>query len=187
MPTHKPLMIRPTINMPMFCDAQTMVEPMHLGVEVQSSDSRCAQCGVAEPHSPDDGADHDGLLPPQDVREKAGDQSTEPGATGHGGGDAALDARTRTGAVRRTRGALIEVTQILFGSDDGGHGRDVEAEQATANDGYGRDEVDVPNRHGCKARSFLVELVLVVYQRFMTTTKTICRCLSVGSSYEMQC
>jgi hypothetical protein len=31
MPTDKPLMKRPTISMAMFCEAQTMMEPTHLG------------------------------------------------------------------------------------------------------------------------------------------------------------
>ena len=31
----------------------------------------------------------------------------------------------------------------------GAHRRDIEAEETTANDGDGRDEVDVTNSHGC--------------------------------------
>ena len=39
--------------------------------------------------------------------------------------------------------ALVEVALVLPGADDGGLGGDVEAEEAAADDGDGRDGVDV--------------------------------------------
>ena len=41
---------------------------------------------------------------------------------------------------------MVEVTFVGWCVQDSGHRRDVEAEQATTNDGDGRNEVDVPRK-----------------------------------------
>lgn len=81
--------------------------------------------------------------PPEHVP-RTGDDGTEVRTTRHGSGDATLDVRVGADAFAGSIAAtLVEVAEILLGGDDGGHGRDIEAEEATANDGDGRDEVDV--------------------------------------------
>ena len=88
MPTQRPLMTRPTINMAIFCEAETMTLPMHLEMGRQT---KCVKTKrAAGKGEPDDGANHDGLLSAEDVRNVAGSNGTKPRSTGHGGGDAAL-------------------------------------------------------------------------------------------------
>lgn len=75
-------------------------------------------------HAPNDGADLDGLLPTEDVGEKAGDEGTDEGATGHGGGDPTLRGRQWTGALvwvvgGGIEGALVEITGVLPCSQTG--------------------------------------------------------------------
>lgn len=102
---------------------------------------------------------HDSLLAPKHVRDEAGAQGGEPGATRHRGGDASLDIRARAATLD---GALVEVAEVALGGDaarrcqyrtrgatarardlHGTHGADVETEEAATDDGDGGDEVDV--------------------------------------------
>lgn len=99
---------------------------------------------------PDDGANHDGFLSAKDVGDEARGQGADPGTESHGGRDATLGRGLRTTAVAILISAgLVEVALVLFGAEDGGHGRNVETEEATSNDGDGRDEIDVTDStHG---------------------------------------
>ena len=47
MPTQSPLMIRPTINMPIFTEAQTNIEPTHLKQNPQQLQSRMIRNSIA--------------------------------------------------------------------------------------------------------------------------------------------
>lgn len=91
-------------------------------------------------HSPDDSADHYGLFPSEDIRNVTGDQSREPGATSHGGSNTTLNIRARTLAWFA---ALVEVTFVRVSAYDGAHRTDIETKQATANNGHGRDDIDL--------------------------------------------
>jgi len=92
------------------------------------------------------------MLSADQIREEAGDQSTEPRTAGHGSGDAALDIgvgpRADPLAVLIVDVILGEVAEVGFGADDCGHGRDVETKQTTADHGDGRDDIDVAHGHG---------------------------------------
>lgn len=101
---------------------------------------------------PDNRPNLDRSLPAKHIRQETRDQGTEPGATSHGGSDATLDIGMGTSTVHFTifilDVALVEVAEVGFRADDGGHGRDVKPEQTTAEDGDGRDHVQVANKHG---------------------------------------
>ncbi len=123
MPTQRPLMTRPTINMPIFCEAETSVEPTHLHVETQYW--RAVRHNIVG--IPDNRSNHDSLLPSQDIRNEARDQSTKPRSTGHGSSNTALHIWERTGTSliigeRGTERTLVEVAEVLRGADDGRHG-----------------------------------------------------------------
>lgn len=82
---------------------------------------------------PDDGADLDRGLTAEDVREEAGNQSAQPGASGHGSSDTTLHSGPGAPAqalVVVTQ--LVELAEVRLRGDDGRHGRDIEPEQPAA-------------------------------------------------------
>ena len=87
---------------------------------------------------PDDGTDHDGLLATKAVRDESGDERRQPGATGHGSSDAALNVGPWTDAFLR---ALVEVAEVGWGGNDGGHGlgRLVWGREGVLHEGRGTD------------------------------------------------
>lgn len=142
MPTQMPLIKRPTISMPMFCEAQIRVDPITLHFNQHKVQQNKRDLPYRR-------SNHDCFLPSQDIRKKPRNQSPQKRAPGHGGGDSALHVRlrARAGFGGCGRAALVEIAFVLVCANDGRHGRDVEAEQATANDGDGRDQVDVSHGH----------------------------------------
>ena len=66
------------------------------------------------PDDPDDGAEHDGLLAAECIGDVTRAERGEPGATGHRGGDPALNIGARALALD---GSLVEVAEIVLGSD----------------------------------------------------------------------
>ena len=116
MPTERPLMIRPTISMPMFWEAQIRVEPITL-ILVRFNGRRIGPFSWSVWDSPDDAADHNGRLPPKTIGEDTGNQSTQPRTTSHRGRNTTLNERSGTTAVlvvikRRSFRALVEVTFV---------------------------------------------------------------------------
>ena len=103
-----------------------MMEPMTL--LILQLNTTCIIDGCRRKFLPDTCANHDGRLPTKHIGEKTGEQSRDPGSSGHGSGDAALYAGCRTSALvlRSGRGTLVEVAFILRCADDGRHGRNVE-------------------------------------------------------------
>lgn len=95
-------MILPTASMGMSWAAQTMMEPMTLGVSADP-----VTTVVLSPSSlPEDGADLDGLLAAEPVGQRSGNEGAEPGAAGHGSRDAALHIGARADAQPLRRVAL---------------------------------------------------------------------------------
>lgn len=117
----------------MFCEAQIRIDPMTLHLNQRTFQQNHRDL-------PYHGANHDGFLPSQDIRKKARQQSPQKRTPGHGSGDSSLHVSSWACAVivGRGRAALIEIAFILPCAKDGRHGRDVKAEQATSNDGDGR-------------------------------------------------
>lgn len=129
-----------------------MIEPMILllvSIELVS---------VRTVNIPDDGADLNGSFSSKDIRNEARHKSTKPGTTGHGGGDATLHIGVRPNAFIAF--ALVEVAVVLVCSENGGHGRNVETEEATSNHRNSGDQVDVADLiHGDGAASSSGEYV----------------------------
>lgn len=102
--------------------------------------------------SPDDTSDHDGVLSAQSIRQGTRNQSSQPGASSHGGGDTSLDERPRTTTFAIGRGwgvlILVEVAEIRLLGQLGRHRRNVEAEERAADDGHAGNHVDVADSHG---------------------------------------
>ncbi len=71
-------------------------------------------------NTPDKCANHDGLLTADIVGYVTRDESTQPGATGHGSRYAALNRGLRT-CTCRCCSSLVEVAEICLGADDGRH------------------------------------------------------------------
>lgn len=105
-------------------------------------------------HLPKNTTNHNSILPTKTIRNETRDKSTEPRATGHGSGNTTLSqgAKTTTYIVVvewRAPRPMIEITLISRRPDNGRHGRDIETEQCTANDGHRRDGVEIPHdKHG---------------------------------------
>lgn len=72
-------------------------------------------------NDPDAGGEHDGALARDLVTEGTGEKGSEEGTGGHGGDDTTLEGR---------RG-VVEVVLVAVGSDDTGHGRDIETKEHT--------------------------------------------------------
>lgn len=104
-----------------------------------------ARCN--EQNTPKHRTNHDGFLPTQFVGDETLHKSTQPRAGRHGGGDATLNRRSWTSA--RSISALVKITKILLRRNYSRHGRDVETKQAAPDDGDGRDNVEIANRHDC--------------------------------------
>ena len=103
----------------------------------QLSDVLCC-CGDDTANDPDDCTDHDCLLSAKDIGDVAGAESSEPGTTGHGGGDTTLDIGAWAATATLT---LVEVTFVGVSANDGTHRRDIKTEETTANDCDGSNEV----------------------------------------------
>jgi hypothetical protein len=144
MPTLKPLMTRPTINMAMFWEAQTKIQPMHL-FDHQKMETIKERSGDIPNHS----TNHDRMLTAKDIGEVTRAQSAQPRATRHRGGDTTLDISRRTLAIGLSilvfNRAFVEVAQIGLSGDNSGHRRDIETKEATTDDGDGRNGIHVPD------------------------------------------
>lgn len=131
MPTQNPLIRRPTIlkskSMKVFQHVQIKELVIQHGNVLRGADD----CGT---NTPEDAADHDGLLSAEDIGEVPRDKSTNPRAARHRCRDTTLCACIGTTAFALCDSILVEVTFIRLGANDGTHGRDVETEQTAAND-----------------------------------------------------
>lgn len=96
------------MSMAMPCDADWRMDPTNLqpGYALELR----AKYAVDLPNHT---SDHDRFLPPKRIGEYARDKSTEPGSTGHGGRDTALDGglRTETGSIFGET-LLVEVASV---------------------------------------------------------------------------
>jgi hypothetical protein len=79
-----------------------------------------------------------------------------------------LDIRTRANAWFW---ALVEVTFVWLSAQDGAHGTDIETEQATANNGDCRDDIDLHSVVGILEMDWRLDAlltlpmtILIVYQ-----------------------
>ena len=102
---------------------------------------------------PDTAADNDGVLSAETVRQNTRDQSTKPGASRHGSGDASLDQGLGTTALGfvgewGAHGTFVEVAFVALHTQLGRERRDVEPEEGTADDGHAGDDIDVADGHG---------------------------------------
>jgi hypothetical protein len=93
------LIIRPTANIAMFCEAQTIIEPIHLRIisllcAILYQDGR-SYSGLI----PDNCTDLNRTFAAKLIREVTRDQSTEPRATRHGGSNTTLHIWLRTVAL----------------------------------------------------------------------------------------
>jgi hypothetical protein len=169
----KPLITRPTTNIPMFCEAQTIIEPIHLQIislrgMLFHRGGRCRCKSI-----PDNCAYLNCAFTAKQIRDITGNQSAEPRTTRHGGSDTtlhicaravaliwviALDLTRRRVRISRlqsnARVCLLEVAEIWIGRNDGRHGSNVEAKESAANDGGGRDHVDIS--HGIHIEESLI-------------------------------
>jgi len=97
---------------------------------------------------PDDASNHDRILATKTIRDNTRNQSTEPGTSRHGSSNTTLVEGTGTGALvhiveGRAPGTLVKVALVSRCADNSRHGRNIKPEQTAANDGDGRDHVDV--------------------------------------------
>lgn len=127
---------------------------MILGDSQQRCQSQTKECWDKSDDLPDNATNHDGRLPTEDIRQRTGDERTGPGASGHGGRDAALDQRLGPAALVAvvkggTLGALVEVALVALHAQLGRQRRNVETEEGTADDRDAGDDIDVADGHGC--------------------------------------
>lgn len=147
----------------MFCEAQTIIEPIHLQIISLLCLQLCRYGRSCGGFIPDECTNLNRAFAAKLIREVTRKQSTEPRATRHGSSDTTLHIRLRTvtlvnivsldltryrvsvpGSTRRpVLLCLLEITQIWFGRDNGRHGSNVKTKQTATNNGDGRDHVDV--------------------------------------------
>lgn len=96
------------------------------------------------PCLPDRAASLDGNLAAESVRQPSREERAQPRATRHRRRDTALHVggRAFAGAIL-VEAEGVELARVGLLADKGAHGRDVEAEQATAHDSGGCNKVDV--------------------------------------------
>lgn len=98
-------------------------------------------------HRPEYTANHDRIFTTQYIRDIAGDQSTQPRASGHGSSNTTLPQRVRTRTCpifirRRTKVAFVGV-----GVQNGRHRRDIETKQTATDNGDACNHIDVADDH----------------------------------------
>lgn len=93
------MIIRPTANIAMFCEAQTIIEPIHLHIVSLLCVVLCGDGRGCNRLIPDNCTNLNRAFAAKFIREVTRKQSTEPGATRHGSSDTTLHIRCRTVAL----------------------------------------------------------------------------------------